>query len=264
MVDQNLRFLPALTQLEELTLSRAGITNAGMCELGSFPSLHTLNLNETTVTCEGVQSFLQLTSLNMSGYRRITHVAFLSSLKKLAKLYLENCEILDLEAFSSLPTLQALDLSRCDQISDDDLGALRGLSALRSLSLRCCFLITGVGFNHLSSLTALQELQAGGCNIGNEGLKMLVASLPSLTKLNVASSNFTHGGMKGFSALTALKELNLNNNAVQDKGLRLLPLASLRYVDLSMCRRITAAHVQEMRTTAKHIEWVTCQVALRT
>jgi hypothetical protein len=59
-----------------------------------------------------------------------------------------------MRALSSLPALTSLDLTGCEEVTDEGMRALSSLPALASLDLRHCFKVTDAGVQALRNATA--------------------------------------------------------------------------------------------------------------
>ncbi|HZI14529.1 MAG TPA: hypothetical protein VE153_29445 [Myxococcus sp.] len=99
-----------------------------------------------------------LTELVLSGVPRLRDLSFLTALRKLQTLQLEECEaplpVLD------APALEVLLLGECSRVTD--LGGLTGLQTLRDLSLRD---LPVSDLTPLARLPGLQRLALTGCRL---------------------------------------------------------------------------------------------------
>ena len=78
--------------------------------------------------------------------------------------------------------ITSLDLTYCDQLSDDGLRSLDCLTVLTSLDLSFCDQVTDEGLPSLAGLTALTSLDLNGCEqVSADGLRSLDC-LAALTK----------------------------------------------------------------------------------
>lgn len=140
-----------------------------------------------------------------------------------------------LSGLSSMPSLAALNLARCDQLSDDSLKTVAGgLPSLTSLNIARCLLITSAGAAALGDAPSLVVLEIQGCRgIGDQGLLGLPTSLTSLNA--AALPNVTDDGMAGLARLCRLEKLDIT-------GLPLVtpPAASSALSALSRLRDLMA------------------------
>lgn len=118
--------LKFLTNLRSLNLADCNITNNNFEDLKSLSKLQKLDLSMCkNITDEGfkhLKIFLSLKKLNLSG-TQIKELKPLKFLNALEKLYLIGCQITDacLEHLKSITNLQELDLSHCENITDEGL-----------------------------------------------------------------------------------------------------------------------------------------------
>jgi hypothetical protein len=95
-------------------------------------------------------------------------------------------ELAGLRVLAGAPAFQALDLSWCEQITDDGLKHLTALGQVRDLDLSGCSQITDLGLSFLTALPDLHHLDLSCCSqITDLGLRHLMAleQLQSLTLL---------------------------------------------------------------------------------
>jgi Leucine Rich Repeat (LRR) protein len=134
----------------------------------------------------------------------------LAGLGSLQSLDLSNCDQLtDLSALASLASLHSLDLIGCTQLSD--ISPLAGLTNLLNLSFFCCEQLSDL--SPLAGLTSLQSLNLYSC----PKLRDLspLAGLTSLEVLDVSRLQITRFGPLE-SLLPTLKELRLYGNNLED------------------------------------------------
>ena len=145
----------------------------------------------------------------------------LGALTSLTRLGLPVCPPLSstaLRAIAALPRLRALDVSDCENLTDDAAAELPRLSeTLTDLNLDGCRAVTDRGAASLGALTALRELNLGNC--------------PEVTDAGVAS----------LRALTGLERLSLRGCClITDAGMeQLLPLVRLQELVVEGCKMVT-------------------------
>ena len=177
----------------------------------------------------------------------------------------------ELESITLLQRLSSLNLSYCDQITDEGLGHLAllipqpqiedddsdaelgneleapvkfvlQLAQLTSLNLRGCDKITDTGLEHVAQLTQLTSLDLRSCaKITDTGLEH-VAQLTQLTSLNLSGCyKITDTGLEHVAQLTQLTSLDLYDcGNITDTGLEhVAQLTQLTSLDLSVCYKIT-------------------------
>jgi hypothetical protein len=196
-------------------------------------------------------------ALTDEGIRAVT-----SSLPALTSLDLTLCDQLTdeaLRAVSNLRALTSLDITDCDKVTDEGMRAVSGCSTLTSLDLTRCFRVTDEGVKAASSLPALKSLNLCGTVLTDEGMRA-VSSCTSLTSLNLwGRVKVTAEGLRAVRNLHGLNSLNLGCCEVTDEVLRAVSiLPALTSLDLRWCDKVTAAGVQALRSTSTapslHIE----------
>ena len=163
-----------------------------------------------------------------------------------------------MRALKTAPSIEELNLSFAEQITDEGAATVKNWKHLRRLNLRGTkitdatleFLsgaaslewldigwaqITDTGLDHLASLTNLRALTMGGNKLTDTSLRFL-RQLPQIEYLDLGgtqrtdsglwSLQLTEAGMQAVASVTELRELRLAGTAVTSKGLELLkPLA---------------------------------------
>ncbi len=222
LTDHDLAPLASLDCLEELAISGAPITDAGLKYIANLKELRTLHLWETPgITDAGL--------------------AHLSSLTKLQTLALYRCSITD----ASLVHLQTMDnLEMLDLAKTGVMGP--GLSHLdRMAKLKRLFTPTNrAGLAHIGRLHGLQELYAYDTRMptpcdgltdlaGLKGLRVLIlgdnlcsdtglatlSGLSGLTQLCIGGERVTDAGLSHLAKLKGLQELTVYKSRVTGAGL---------------------------------------------
>jgi Leucine-rich repeat (LRR) protein len=242
-----------MTALRTLNLAHCdGIPSLDLQGLSSIPSLAVLNLSETKLTDEGLQTLCQSLVLE--------------------ELCLQECDISEngVRALVSQTSLHTLDLSFCEELND--LQPLAQLTSLRELFLHGCNLeelildcwlddTTEECLSFLRPLTSLEKLAGFRMNdkcllamthltrlqtvdlsehVTDTGLRWL-SCLVGLQTLDLSGlDDVTDDGLAELTSLTALHTLNLRGVAITDHGLsKLSSLITLQSLDLTYCRRLT-------------------------
>jgi Leucine-rich repeat (LRR) protein len=197
----------------------------------------------------------------------------LAQMKDLKRLDLSLTRISDrgMRALKTAPSIEELNLSFAEQITDEGAATVKNWKHLRRLNLRGTkitdatleFLsgaaslewldigwaqITDTGLDHLASLTNLRALTMGGNKLTDNSLRFL-RQLPQIEYLDLGgtqrtdsglwSLQLTETGMQAVASVTDLRELRLAGTAVTAKGLELLkPLVKLERLNLQGCRRL--------------------------
>ena len=266
--------------ITRLDLSNSRITNDICADVSSFcPHLREISLaNCTNVSTEGVRilarncSELQiidlercniedaavsdlvsmckhLVSINLAGCTKISskELQQISCCPNLQNLSFKNCTQLTEDVFDKLSaSLQMLDLSECDQITDN---AVLKIARNSQCSLKSFKLsgkkITDVSLRHfVNTFPELEELELNGCDNISDSTVRSLASCKHLSILDLSSCpNITPGAFTpSKSQLRNLKELNLSScRNVTDEALFHISKSSieLTVLNLSACEEIT-------------------------
>ena len=251
LTDHDLAPLARLDCLEEVAISGAPITDAGLKHLANLKKLRTLHLWETTgITDAGI--------------------AHLSSLTKLQTLALYRCSITDasLVHLRTMENLEMLDLNKTGVMGP-------GLSHLdRMAKLKRLFTPTNrAGLAHIGRLHGLQELYAYDTRMptpcdgltdlaGLKGLRVLIlgdnlcsdtglatlSGLSGLTQLGIGGERVTDAGLSHLAKLKGLQELTVYKSRVTGAGLAvLLDLPNLTSLDLQDSAGVGDSGVEPLR-----------------
>jgi uncharacterized protein (TIGR02996 family) len=204
--DEELVYLSALGELEEIHLDHQAITAAGLQHLAGLENLRVLTLAETGVaslhTLSG-HTGLQVLKLNWQDELNDNGLQGLENLSHLRELHLAGTAITDvtLRRLAGLTRLRVLDLSLLfDRISDEGLVALRGLSELEELRLGDNANLTNRGLANLAALTRLVDLDLRNTGISDGGLAQL-HGLKELDLVLAAGSQVTIAGAEELVAI---------------------------------------------------------------
>ena len=210
-------------------------------------SIKELDLSEKGLTnISDIDSFKELTKLNLSGNVTISDISALGNLTNLEQLDLGGNNISDISVLGNLTNLEQLDLGR-NYI--DYIGALGGLTNLQTLDLSVNF-ISDIGA--LGNLTNLQTLDLSDNEISDIGalgnltnLQTLYLSyneisdisalgnLTNLEQLDLGRNYIDYDYIVALGNLTNLTELNLSNNRINYNISVLGNLTNLQTLDLS-------------------------------
>jgi formylglycine-generating enzyme required for sulfatase activity len=163
-----LAHLKGLTQLREIDLSSAGITDAGLEHLKELTQLQIqkIDLTSTPITDAGLAHLKGLTQLRQVDLSSTSitgaGLEHLKGLTALREVDLSNTQITDagLEHLAALPRLEGLGLANV-KISDAGLAHVKALNGLKKLTF-CARRVTAAGLENLKSLTQLEELAIDG------------------------------------------------------------------------------------------------------
>jgi internalin A len=208
-----------------------------------------------------------------AGWVTDSDMPMLAQMKELQRLDLSQTRISDrgLRALKTAPSIEQLNLSFAEQITDEGAATVKGWKQLRRLNLRGTkitdstleFLsgvpsldwldigwaqITDTGLGHLASLTNLRHLAMGGNKLTDTSLQFL-RQTPQIEYLDLGGTQrtdsglwqlqLTDAGMQAVAAVAELRDLRLAGTAVTGRGLGLLAsLAKLERLNLQGCRKL--------------------------
>ena len=174
-------------RLLALTLMRTTITDDGLSVLKSRPSLMYLNLKESLVSDQGIETIVRnhpsLTRLELdSSLITGKSIDKLSNLKNLAHLAIPDCSRIDSEGFSKLSSLTNLErlIVTTTSFGDDDIEGVTKLPNLHHLVARQTK-ITDKGLDDLAGVKTLETIALEGASVTVEGIAKLKARLPNCT-----------------------------------------------------------------------------------
>ena len=136
----------------------------------------------------------------------------------------------------SIPTtefqIQAIDLSNCRSVVDDDIKLIAGLPRLRALKLAGCDGITDAGFRHLEHLVSLRDLDVSETRFTDESSTCLRA-LSNLVTLRLSGTRIGDSATQNLRGLNELTQLELNRCDLSDAALNeITTLPRLQELDL--------------------------------
>jgi hypothetical protein len=134
---------------------------------------------------------------------------------------LHNAEVL---ALANCSSLEQLDLTACELLTDQSVSELRKLSRLRSLDLSLCSMITDRSIISLARLPALRRISLNWCYSISDVALVGLAQCISLEAVSLLScETVTDTGIEALSHLPHLKEIDLPEFAlITDVGLTAL------------------------------------------
>jgi len=239
-----------------------------------------IKLNECVqIRDEAVKAFAQycpnILEIDLQQCNQIGNASVIDLLVKgncLRELRLPNCELIDNDAFLSIPSdktfehLRILDLTSCTRLTDAAVQKIIDVAPrLRNLVLSKCRNITDISINAISRLGKnLHYVHLGHCGqITDEGVKRLVHNCNRIRYIDLGCcTNLTDESIKRLAQLPKLKRIGLvkcssitddSVNALAEAGLRRrfrrdgnvgsgntdLPTSSLERVHLSYCTNLT-------------------------
>lgn len=200
-----------LKKLKVLNIRCSDITNRGLAEICSIVSITSLNISRCDIIKAGDESAYY----------------YLLKLNNLISLNMSGCDNISdegLEVLSTITTLTELNLSNCTSISNIGLLYLLSLTNLSILNLSNSYGITSV--SSLSTLSNLTSLDLMFSHQLEEIIPLQTNSkpFPNLTNLNLSfCQKITEIGFSSLSLLTKITTLNLQfYNQLTDNKLLLI------------------------------------------
>jgi Leucine-rich repeat (LRR) protein len=254
----SLEYLAGLQSLTDLKLDGcSGIWGHGLAHLSGL-QLRSLDLSSckgAMIDIEHLPKTLKTLRLGGSGVTSAI-IGHLTGLHELRSLDLSRCyEITNddiAELLTELSNLEELNLSLCYRIADESMEHIAGLKSLRCLDLSFCDAITSDGLRQLARTTRLQHLIFQSCDFRDLTWVNELESLP-LVSLDISYCRDDTGCTPNFAKLKSLQDLNLRGwrkiePVVVDY---LVEMKSLRNLNLRECIWVTnddVARFAEMKT----------------
>jgi hypothetical protein len=221
--------------IKYLDLSKQNeITDENLSLLEQFPQLEWLDLSSAEITSRSL--------------------SFLSRLRELKHLYLNNCRWItdtSLRSIRELHNLVDLQLAENSKISNEGLKYLQEMTGLTHLTLRSTG-INNTALSHIEKLISLEFLDLSYTEISDSAL----ASLCVLYKLKMLSlegcRKITDHGMIHLRSVDSLVDLRLADTEITDKGLtHLMHLQNLEKIDIGRCWKVTSGYVNNIRKSRR-------------
>ncbi len=242
---QHLKCLRGLTQLQQLTLMRTGISD---CTLQNLQGMHNLRVLDLSANDN-------IRGSGLGVLRTMPHL-------KTLNLHLTYINDNSLSNLQGLQELQELDLSHT-YIYGHGLKYLGNLRNLRKINLNSDPNIRGPGLESLATIPALRELNLGctywgkPCSIDDSGT-IYLAQLTQLKSLDLSGNKITDKGLKNLFRLKHLENLNLGGTKIGDESIGFLKkFPQLKSLHLGGTK-ITVAALPELGQLKRLQElWVT-------
>jgi len=204
-IDDSLRYISGLTELEELNLRETAVSDAGLAHLSGLTKLRKLNL-----------------LMNRGGISD-AGMAHLKNLKSLEEIILpgEGVGDVGLAYLAELESLKSINAGV--NVTDKGLAAISKMKSLDNLEINSKR-VTDAGLAELSRCGHLKSLGIKRSPITDEGLEKL-AEIKSLRKLSITGIAITGaclGKLKGLYSLRLDRTRNVTGDALA--GLKELPL----------------------------------------
>lgn len=226
VVDEELKYVSALTSIKVLNLNDTQITGAGLAFLANLDNLQELYLSNTRVDNDGLKHLR-----NLHGLRRLS---------------LDSDPLGDpgLEHLSGLTNLQSLSLTKT-RVESEGLRHLMGFSDLQQLYLGDTNL-NDTGLRYLAALYSLRKLTLESSHITDAGLTAL-KEMKNLQELRLTDNSITSQGLENIRELKELRILRINNTSIGDQALaHLNGLKNLKELNISYTQ-VTGAGLQNLK-----------------
>ncbi len=228
VTDKGLLYLENTLEVEQLSLVRVPITDAGLAPLARLVNLADLNLTETSVKGIGLSQVAstKLRKLTVFGPAVTAEgMSTLASLSNLQELEL-NCQDISLVDMPYLAKLSNLETLHSNQtpVGEGGLESLRGLTRLRILKLSSPD-VSDASIGAMNTLESLEEVEISRAVITNEGLASL--ALPKLKWLSInGCRGITDAGLANLAGMPELEVLMATQSGISGEdftGLRVVP-----------------------------------------
>jgi len=219
--------------------AKRGSIDPSMTELSKLPSVEWLDLQNSSISDDGVRYLGRMRSLRILDLEqtRITGATFkyLSGLVNLEELDLRDTDVGDDGAghLEPMVSLRSLDM-RGTKISGGAFRQLRSLQRLIRLDVACTN-FNDEGAHHVAALRSLENLTAGQTKITSAALEAL-STIPGLRSLELFDDDVGGESLSNLTRLSRLEYLGLAGTQVSDEDLKFLQgLRSLQSVVLNHC-----------------------------
>ena len=219
--------------LERLTIKGSPITDKGLLPILKSSQLEQLAVRNTRVSGSGLTPIGQLT---------------------LKRLYISNAEVNDagIKVFSQMTSLEELDISHNNMMTDAGIECLANLHDLRVLRMEGTA-ITDSGCLPLSHLDRLQVLDLRATGITDSGIVSL-CKMKDLRYLDISHTWASDTALECLSRSESLSAILLHDTCITGQGLRVLAsMPSLKHVgfDLSKATMGGLQHLEKCRGLEK-------------
>lgn len=206
--DATLEWLSSATELQELYLEKASVTDQGMRHLHSLHKLEILDIRQTALTSRGLE--------------------WLAGLPLKTLWVGEQIDDVGVRQISRIATLEELSVSG-PLITDAGINCLRELPNLRRLGLYADK-VRGDGFECLSSLDKLEVLALDIMSF-TEVAARHIAQAPNLKSLYLSGVNLEPHAIGALAGAAKLEEISFYETQIDERCLAELPtIGSLRVI----------------------------------
>jgi Leucine-rich repeat (LRR) protein len=279
ITDDALAQVKRLPDLKSLDLSFTDVTDKGISHISEMPQLTQLVLNDTMITEAALpllEKLVNLKTLDLSR-NRVNQASVARLRKKLSASILYtpdplldalsryrgdwdkalgavkghqsggevtffNSPILD-SALKVLGRYHSIELSYCQNITNDGLKYLLRNKRLKNLVLQYDGQVSDQGLENLSGLSSLQSLTISTIVTTNRGLAA-ISQMKGLTRLILDGTElkFDDGGVAYLTRLKRLEHLTINHSNITDVSLKTISrIRSLRSIELTNDGKVSGA-----------------------
>lgn len=164
------------TAIVTVSMTGENVGDAQVAALSDLPHLTRLDLENSSISIEGLKT--------------------VSELKSLRELRLIGAKVTDISPLANLPNLEALRLDYCGRIQPEHLEALEQFPKLRVLGA-AGLRLTDAGVAAIAKCTQLEELDITGATLSETGLRPL-QQLKRLKLLRIAHSRYDPADLEAF------------------------------------------------------------------
>jgi len=239
--------------LRSLDLSRwKSITDEGVIALGTNPFLTTLKFSGEWLTSRSILALAHMPSLISLELVRCNQlkdedIQVLVDLGHLTILNISQCDQLTDEAAKALSKSRTLKHLHICWMTDEGVKALGELKTLVSLSLDSCKRLTDIGALALTQLPQLSSLDLSHCPGVTDKAVIALAQRKNITTLKLYGCKVTDASMGALSK-SQVQTLDLSNTQVTDQGLELfLRNRTLKDLTCKMCDNITTNGLNKLK-----------------
>ncbi|XP_051154121.1 protein artichoke-like [Leptopilina boulardi] len=238
----NDRFFHNTTNLNKLDLSNNPLNRIEPGPFDHLTNLEYLKLNACNLTFISPDAFLQLENLRElemsdNDLKSLSWTSVLAPLVRLEHLDIRNTGITNLPGDAFAKNLYLRNLVLADnELTHLDVSNTLGhnLHSLQSLDLSNCHLQDQLADEAFRNASKLRVLNLNGNPAFAGNLTEVLRNLPTLHKLSLSNCNLQQLP-NAFDVLKHLEELDVSHNPLSDAFVRLNPLKSLEFLDMSYC-----------------------------
>ena len=232
------------------------VSSAALSVMHYLPALESLTIKECVQikSLESLATCINLKELHLTQNTDFNfgEFAHLESLPALEFVNLSGCDQLtdgELSRLARLKSLRKFSLSLSPQISDAGLDAILQAGQLEELSIEACDSVRG-GFATKLSKCPIKKLNLTGMALTDEAITQ-IAKLTQLTSLTLIDSGTGHSLLAGcFNDMRDLEKLNLRRVRVSVEALGQISSKKIEELDLTECTTLNTEFLVELPSFA--------------